>query len=170
MSVPPRLDDVPTPEAIAQALGRLATNAVMTWWILEKGRLLLGLDSVRSRVPTGAQGEKAYAVALRNYLNEAVARVESPQYRTILEVVLGIGDERWSNKAWRREKAKARRREAGRRFRPDEAGVPPDTIRQHHEPRAINALAHVIWQEESEARREALDRQHEQEDFTHTGP
>jgi transposase-like protein len=153
--IPPRLEEIPTQKAIAKALGRLSTNALMTWWILEKGRLLMGLDCVRAHLDPSAAEEKDYARALRKYLDSAVERVESPQHRVILEIVLGLGEEQWKAKDWRKQKAKVRRTEAGRKFRPDEGTVTFGTIRQHHEPRALKALAEIVLKDEQQARDEA---------------
>jgi hypothetical protein len=152
MSVPLRSADMPTQQALARALGRLATYGLRRWWILEKARLLLGLDCVRAHLPAESTREEDYADALRSYLDDAVQRMESPQYRTILEVVLGTGESRWNSKNWRKETAKVRRTEAGRRFRPGEHAVSYGTIRQHHEPRAVSALAEIVWADERRAR------------------
>jgi hypothetical protein len=157
MAIPSRLDDIPSQKAIAKALGRLCTNALMTWWILEKGRLLMGLDCVRAHLGPSASEEKDYARALRNYLETAVPRVESRQHRIILEIVLGLGNEKWKAKDWRKKKAKARRTEAGRKFRPSEGNVTYGTIRQHHEPRALQALAEIVLEDERLARNGSPD-------------
>lgn len=156
---------MPTERAIEKALGRLATNALVTWWILDSGRILLGLDCVRAYLPADPTDEKAYAIALRKYLEDATERVESRQYRIILEVVLGLGDDRWKAKEWRKRKAKVRREEAGRRFRGSDGIVRPETIRQHHEPRAIQALAAIMWSDERDARGEPPDDGVAGEDF-----
>jgi hypothetical protein len=114
---------------------------------------LLGLDCVRQYLPTNAHSERDYAIALRRYLEDAVQRVDSLQYRTLLEVILGVGDEDWKAKAWRAEKAKTRRREAGRVFRgSDDYRVEADTIRQHHEPKAVRILAEIVLHDEALAR------------------
>jgi hypothetical protein len=152
MAVPQRQSEMPTQEAIQGALSRLCTRGLRPFWILEVGRVLLGLDCVRRHVRPGSNDERDYVVALREYLEDAVQRVESPQYRTILEIVLGLGDDRWKTKAWRHEKASVRRREAGLRFRGDDETVEPNTIRQHHEPRAIRQLAEIVWRDENKAR------------------
>jgi hypothetical protein len=157
MAIPVRLDEIPSQKAIAKALGRLCTNALLTWWILEKGRLLMGLDCVRAHLSPNASDEKDYARALRKYLETAVERVESRQHRIILEIVLGLGDEKWKAKDWRKKKAKARRTEAGHKFRPNEGNVTFGTIRQHHEPRALQALAVIVLQDEQDARHESSD-------------
>ncbi len=155
--VPVRLDDIPSQKAIERALGRLCTNALLTWWILETGGVLLGLDCVHAQLAANSDNEKDYARALRKYLETAVARVESRRHRIILEVVLGLGDEKWKTKEWRKQKAKTRRAEAGRRFRPSEGTVKQGTIRQHHEPRAIQALSIIVLEDERLARAEPAD-------------
>lgn len=160
MSLPPRLSETPSKEAIKKGLSRLCTHALRRYWILEPdGRVLLGLDCVRAHLKEGApehEGaaeEDIYAYALCDYLEDAVQRVESRGYRVILEIVLGLGDEQWKAKQWRHETASVRREEAGRKFRPEEGVVLGDTIRQHHEPRAIHALAKIVWVDETEARK-----------------
>lgn len=156
MSIPARLDDIPNQKAIEKALGRLCTNALLTWWILETGGVLLSLDCVHAHLSANSSSEKDYARALRKYLETAVARVESRRHRIILEVVLGLGDEKWKTKEWRKQKTKTRRAEAGRRFR-GEGTVKQGTIRQHHEPRAIQALSIIVLEDERLARNKPVD-------------
>jgi hypothetical protein len=167
MPIPPRLVEVPTQEDIEKALGRLCTNALRTYWILEKGRKLMGLDCVREHLAAHPRDERGYALALRQYLEDPLERVESPQSRVILEIVLGLGDKRWKSRDWRREKAKARRKEAGRLFRGSdgEGKVGADTIRQHHEPKAVAALAELVWHDEIATR----SRAEQQDDGTQIG-
>src|SRR5271167_3670192 len=98
VSIPLRLEESPTRREVERSLGRLCTRAVRTYWILEVGRPLLGLDCVRQYLPTNAHSERDYAIALRRYLEDAVQRVDSLQYRTLLEVILGVGDEDWKAK------------------------------------------------------------------------
>jgi hypothetical protein len=81
------------------------------------------------------------------------------KYRIILEVVLGVGDDRWKTREWRNQVAKVRRAEARRRFRDPEGAVTFGTIRQHHEPRAIKALAAIIVNDETETRTETTGEQ-----------
>jgi hypothetical protein len=121
---------------------------------------LLGLDCVRGYVGADPT-ERDYADALRQYLEDAVQRVESPERRVVLEVVLGLGQDRWKSKAWRHETVEARRREAGRRFRVEEDQVTPGTIRKVHEPHAIQDLAKIMLRDERAARHEGV----EQEDY-----
>ncbi len=156
MALPPRLDQTPTLKELERALGSLSTNALRKWWILEAGRSLMGLDSVRAGLPSDAT-EGDYALALRRYLETAVDRVESPQRRSILEIVLGAGDARWKSGEWRSRTARERREEAGRLFRASDRPVTAGTIRQHHEPRAIRDLAMIVLGDEQRARGELLD-------------
>jgi hypothetical protein len=168
----PQLGDLPADDAVRDALARLSTKALRTYWILEpEGHLLLRLACVQKhlKVDAATAVEKDYARALRSYLEDAVQRVASLPYRTILEVVLGVGDPAWQAKSWRRETAKVRRARAGELFREEDEddeepgadkdaaeagvdGVAGDTIRQHHEPRAIKALAEVVLQDERQAK------------------
>ncbi len=148
-----RLPETPQREEIEEVLAVLCTNALKKWWILERGRSLLGLDCVRAHIGKD-DSEDAYAIALRSYLQDAIARLESPQNRTILEVVLGVGDPQWDNRKWRSNTAEIRRTEAGRRFRESERIVTDGTIRKLHEPRAIGELSEIIWQDERVARAE----------------
>src|SRR5580704_4735578 len=153
MTVPPRQQDMPTRRAVENALGRLCTNGLRKWWVLETARVLMGLDCVRAGLRSKTSlNEKDYVDALRTYLGAAIDKVESPQRQIILEVVLGIGEPRWETKEWRKESAKVRRKEAGRRFRNGERVVTAGTIRQHHEPRAIKELATIILADEEHAR------------------
>lgn len=116
MTVPARLTEMPTQRDIEVSLARLCTHALRTYWILEpEGWDLLGLDCVREHLVDDAD-ETEYANALRRYLETAVQRVASPAYRTILEVVLGLGQGQWKSKEWRHKKASERRAEAGRLF------------------------------------------------------
>ncbi len=118
---------------------------------------MLGLDCVRVRLVKNAK-EEDYADALREYLEGAVQRVESPERRVILEVVLGLGDEKWRAKSWRHKSVEVRREEAGRLFRPEEdETVTAGTIRKVHEPYAIRDLTEVILADEGKARGEAPD-------------
>lgn len=125
--------------------------------MLEAGRNLMGLDSVRAHLPDHSTTEEDYAIALRSYLETAVNRVESPQHRSILEIVLGLGDQQWKSREWRNRTALQRREEAGRRFRGSASPVTAGTIRQHHEPRAIADLANIILSDEQRERSELVD-------------
>jgi hypothetical protein len=152
-----RLEEPPSEEVLRAALARLCTKGLRTYWILEPdGHVLLGLECVQAHLePAESEAkDKDYAIALRQYLEDPVQRVQSPAHRAILEVVLGLGEPQWKTKDWRREKAKIRRQKAGSLFRgpDDDEAVEADTIRQYHEPRAIGALAKIVLEDEMKAR------------------
>ncbi len=166
-------EELPGEEVIEEGLARLCTKALRTYWILEPdGQSLLRLVCVQAylKADVAEPVERDYAKALRAYLEDAVQRVASLPYRKILEVVLGLGDPTWKAKSWRHQTAKVRRAEAGRLFREPEEdddddevsadalagesagdGVAGDTIRQHHERRAIKVLAEVVFLDEQQA-------------------
>jgi hypothetical protein len=153
MSVPRRLETLDK-NVIEQELQRLCAKALRRHWILERGRSLLGLDCVRTHLGENAR-EDDYADALREYLEGAVQRVESPERRVVLEVVLGLGEARWKAKSWRHESAETRRKRAGRLFRRgEEEDVKAGTIRKVHEPHAISDLAEIVMADEQARRAE----------------
>jgi hypothetical protein len=158
MSVPPRLAEIPKQATIEKVLGHLCTYALRKYWVVEQGRLLMGLDCVRAHLgadKVAAAGEEDLGAALVSYLEDAVEKIDSRQHRILLEVVLGLGAEQWQADSWRDQTATRRRAEAGRSFRGDGARpVTYGTIRQHHEPRAIRDLAEIICQDERLARDE----------------
>lgn len=151
MGVPRRLESVEN-QVIEKALRRLCAKALRRHWILENGRDLLGLDCVRAHLVEDAE-EDDYADALRDYLEGAVQQIESPERRVILEVVLGLGDEKWKAKAWRHKSVDSRQKEAGRLFRlEEEETVTAGTIRKVHQPHAIRDLTEVILADERKTR------------------
>ncbi len=142
--------DLPTQEAIEEALRHLIIYAARKKWILESGPTLTKLRIVRKKVDEDAS-EKEFALAVREYLENAVQRVKSSKNRVILEVVLGLGKKRWKAKSWRHEPVSVRRKEAGRHARADGPAT-ASTIRTYYEPRAIQELAKVILADEQKAR------------------
>ncbi len=162
MAVPDRYRKTPPLEDIERALRHLCTNALRTEWILdEKGGLpLLGLACVRDQIKPGAdkKDDTVYSQALRKYLKGAVERIKpNHPYRVVIEVVMGVGDEEWENKTWRKKSAKLRRTRAGEVVRPEAEDIKPDTIRQNYEPPACTELALIVWNEEREVRGEKAD-------------
>jgi hypothetical protein len=143
---------MPTVEEIDGALGALCRRALRSWWILEVGEVLIGLDCVRHYLPEQPKEDRDYVVSVRKYLETALGRMKSTQHRILLEVVLGLGDERWNNKEWRQHAAKERRAEAGRLFRESEDMVDESTIRRVYQPRATAELAQIIWSDEDTQR------------------
>lgn len=156
MLPPPRLPEVPDQGAIRDVLGQLSAMP-RGWWIVDNGQLLMGLDCTQRCVRPKPTSEEDYADAVRSYLDIAVGKVASRQHRVILEVVLGLGDEKWRSQEWRSKSLGKRREEAGRLFRGAEGGVKGGTIRQIHEPRAIEELAAIVWHDEKVARGESID-------------
>ena len=150
-----RHSELPSQEEIAAALRKIPKRALRTEWITEEagGRFLLGLECVQALVDPKASDEKAYSNGLRDYLRTAVARMGSDSNRILIEVVFGIGDKQWDNKKWRQKKAKVRRRQAGKEFRPESEPVAADTIRQSYEPKAVEELAAIVYEEEKRARK-----------------
>jgi hypothetical protein len=152
--MPPRLSEAPPLEAIKGTLSTLCTRGLRSWWIVESGVLLMGLDCARAYLISDPQEERDYAVAVRDYLETALGEMGSPPHRTIIEAVLGLGREEWRTEEWRNKSAFERREEAGRKFRGEGDIVASGTIRQVYEPRAIAELAEVISRDEQAARSE----------------
>lgn len=147
MAVPPRLEDLPKEQTIRKQLGTLCTYGLQPFWVIDSCRILLGLDCVRNHHADGEPTEEGLAEALGLYLAGAVDRVEKRQHRILLEIVLGLDPEMLG------KTAKERRAEAGRRFRgPDSKPVTFGCIRQHHEPRALDALTVVVYADECAVR------------------
>ncbi|HXC46189.1 MAG TPA: hypothetical protein VNU24_06245 [Solirubrobacteraceae bacterium] len=150
MPVPPRLGQLPDPIALKKEL-RLICRQPRGWFIAENAHILMGLDCVRSHVVNGpVQDEEVYADAVRRYLELAVLKVPSPQYRTLLMVVLGLGDDRWRKPEWRSKSLQERQDEAGRHIRKPET-VKLSTVRAH-QPKAVEALVPIILEDEAVAR------------------
>jgi hypothetical protein len=153
MSDPPRLRETPKRSTVEKILGHLCTGALKKYWVLEHGRPLMGLDCVRAYAGSRST-EDDLAAALVEYLEDAVQRVDSPQNRRLLEVVLGLGEADWRAESWREKTATERRAKAGRTFRgADARAVTFGTIRQHHEPKAIYDLATIVLADEKHARK-----------------
>lgn len=151
-----RVEGMPTQRAIEKALARLVQSGLRKRAIVETAPILIDLQQVRFEARADMR-KPDLAVATREYLGDAIARMESRRQRILLEILLGVGDSRWDNRDWRREPAKVRRREAGRYFRTGERQVTGGTIRQHYEPDAIRALAEILIADELGARQEARD-------------
>jgi hypothetical protein len=147
----------PSVGEIDKTLSALCTRGLRSWWVIDVGRRLMGLDCVRTYLKPNPTDERDYALAVRAYLEDALNDVRSLQHKIILEVVLGLGAKQWKTDDWRSQSAKDRRAEAGRRFRGGEQPVADGTIRQVYEPRARAELAKIIWRDEKLARGEPLE-------------
>ncbi len=122
---------------VREALGRLVKRGVSAAW-QPSMRPLLALPAVRRELGRAADADAPEI--LRKVLVDALGGIADPSYRRLLTIVLGL-DETYD------ELSVADRRElAGRVFRGGERRVGIGTIRQHHEPRALDELATVLLQ------------------------
>lgn len=128
---------------IRKALGRLVTKGAQPYWVMEAGRALLGLAAVRERLkPDDINDPEAETAALVAVLREAIDRLGHRPESALLTAVLGLDRDLLGRSAHER------RAIAGRVFRGESARVAAGTIRQHHEPKALDLLAEVLWSDE----------------------
>ncbi|HKG04619.1 MAG TPA: hypothetical protein VKB03_15710 [Conexibacter sp.] len=132
---------------VRRALGRLCTRGLLRYWIRSRAGPLLDLRCVQERAtkllnspgsPIDLNDSDGGPEALIEILREQVGGMRRSQVEKeegkLLWIVLGL-DPRFADKsAW------VRREAAGREFRGGEATVLAGTIRQLHEPRALDAL------------------------------
>jgi hypothetical protein len=118
------------------ALARIVTSGPDEAASQPELQALIDLPAVRQRVE--AEGESATADAIVDVLAEAVEGVSTPAYRRLLTIVLGLGA------PYRRLSPLERRTVAGKEFRGGTRPVKPNTVRQFHEPRALDELAAII--------------------------
>jgi hypothetical protein len=141
--------DSPDPRraAVRRALGRLCTKAVRGYWIHEEAQALLDLRCVRERSRRSAMERRVFheeedpdgrAEALVEVLRDLVGRIRTRPDGRLLWIVLGL------DPRWRARTATERRREAGKTFRGGVDPVGPNTIRQVHEPRALDRLTSLL--------------------------
>lgn len=135
----------PDAEAIHQALKRLCTKGVRPYWVKDYCSDLLMLKGVERRLPSREASRDEAVVALVEYLGELVERIGKDEDRIVLRVVLGL-DEKYLYKT-----AICRREVAGKMFRDGSDPVRAGTIRQYHEPRALQRLLALILKEEETA-------------------
>lgn len=115
------------------------------WSVIDDCRELLALRCVQERAERGARAtpEELFE-ALAAYLEHAVGKLDKFQHRRLLTIVLAIDE------SYRGTTAKHRRTKAGELFRgADSEPVTAGNIRQHHEPKAIAALADIMHDDES---------------------
>lgn len=139
----------PDPRAVPtrSALGRLCTRGLLRYWIRSRAGPLLDLGSVGDRArellqspgsPIDLNDSDGRPEALIEILRELVGGMRRSQLQKeegkLLWIVLGL-DPRFAGRS-----ARVRREAAGREFRGGEATVGAGTIRQLHEPRALDAL------------------------------
>jgi hypothetical protein len=134
----------PTKEAIYAALKRLCTKGVRPYWIKDYCSELLMLRGVEKRLLPDANRDEAVD-ALVSYLRDLVEQIGKNEDRIVLTVVLGL-DTRFLDKT-----AVCRRTVAGESFRDGSDPVRAGTIRQYHEPRALEKLCALILKDEDSA-------------------
>jgi hypothetical protein len=132
---PPAQQGPPTEKEVRHALARLVVRGVEAVWSPEL-QPLLRLPAVRQEVAEA--GEGSAPKALRSVLKRAVHSLASSQYRSLLNIVLGL-DRQYEDMS-----AGEKREVAGREFRGGTKPVSAGTIRQHHEPRALDELASLL--------------------------
>lgn len=125
----------PTEKEVRAALSKLVVHGVDAVWLPE-AQALLRLPAVRRKVVE--LGEEHAADALKAVLKAAVEQLGESQYRPLLTIVLGL------DAAYERLPAGEKRAVAGREFRGGTSKVSAGTIRQHHEPRALDQLASLL--------------------------
>lgn len=130
-------------EEVKKALGSLVRFGVEGLWT-ERAAPLLDLRTV-TRGTAGLSHKEALQ-RVRENLEAAIQEVPSPQHQDLLRIVLGLDVETASMSA------AERRAEAGRRFREGKRPVQGDTIRQYHEPQALEQLAAVLLRESAKSR------------------
>lgn len=131
---------VPREKEVRRALSRLVVQGVDAVWSPD-AQPLLRLPRVRARIDQ--LGEDRAATALREVLQEAINDLGPSQYRLLLTIVLGLGPQ------YKDLSAGEKRALAGRKFRGGHKRVSAGTIRQHHEPRALDELASLLISDEA---------------------
>jgi hypothetical protein len=136
-----------TEAEIRKALSRLVTHGAAAEWVPD-AQPLLDLTVTRERV--AELGEGGAGEALRDVLRDAAASLGSSQYERLLNIVLALEPE------YEGLAVTERREIAGAEFRGGARPVASGTIRQHHEPRALDQLAAALVARELESHRLAL--------------
>jgi len=131
----PKMTQMPTEREVRKALARLVARGIDSVWLPDV-QPLFRLPAVQEKV--AELGEDDAGDALRAVLEAAVERMGQSQYRSLLIIVLGLKPE------YAQLAAGERRRIAGLEFRGGVQPVSPGTIRQHHEPKALDELAAVL--------------------------
>lgn len=125
----------PDEKEVRAALARLVAHGIDSVWLPET-QALLEVPSVRRKIEE--LGADHAGDALRQVLSDAVESLGQSQYRRLLTIVLGLEPE------YAEMSAGDKRSIAGQQFRGGSKPVGPGTIRQHHEPRALDELAAVL--------------------------
>jgi hypothetical protein len=142
---------------IRKRLGELVTVGMVPEQVADVGEELLELEIVSRRVKLSAaateeEEDLAYATALTSLLREAVEPLRPKKYRRLLKCVLPLKKELLGKSIDERREAaaKAFNKKGGKE------GVKPGTIRTYHEPRALDKLAQLLIEMETDFRGEVL--------------
>ncbi len=127
--------ELPSEKAVRGALARLITHGVESIWLPDI-QPLFELPAVKAKL--SELGEDHAAEALRAVLEGAIGDMGQSQYRSLLTIVLGLDPQ------YEDLQAGAKREIAGQKFRGGARPVSAGTIRQHHEPRALDELARLL--------------------------
>lgn len=141
---------MPSARAIRKALGRLVRNGADPYWVGEDGHILLDLRCVQDRAERDFKGKPdAQALALIEILRELIeSKIAKKQVRRLLEILFDF------DRDYPESTAKKRRTVAGEQFRDGKKQVTQGTVRQYHEPRALDRLAELLVEYERQARGE----------------
>jgi hypothetical protein len=122
-------------QRVRRALATLVRTGPSGFWGVE-ARALFELPAVLNRVIDVSDAEAPHVV--REVVEAGIERVPSHDYRDLLTVVLGF------DPAADGVSARQRRQLAGRQFRKGGRPVAEGTVRQYHEPRALDLLAEAL--------------------------
>ena len=144
---------MPTEKAIRKALGRLVRNGADPYWVNEDAFVLLELQCVKGRAESDFSGEEyPEAAALIAILQELIeTKIKRHQVRKLLLILFDF------ERDYPESTAKTRRTVAGEQFREGKKQVTRGTVRQYHEPRALDRLAELLVAAERSARAEDKD-------------
>ena len=143
---------MPSEKAIRKALGRLVKNGADPYWVNEDAFILLELRCVKGRAEQDFQGEQyPEATALITILRELVEKIERHQIRKLLWILFDFDRDHPESTA------KIRRTIAGEQFRDGKKQVTRGTVRQYHEPRALDRLCELLIALERSVRAEDKD-------------
>lgn len=144
---------MPTEKAIRKALGRLVRNGADPYWVNEDAFVLLELRCVKERAKKDFSGDEyPEAAALIAILQELIeTKIERHQVRKLLLILFDF------DRDYPESTAKTRRTVAGEQFRDGKKQVTRGTVRQYHEPRALDRLSELLVAAERSARAEDKD-------------
>jgi hypothetical protein len=133
----------PDRQAVRKGLARLVAHGAASVWLPES-QALIELPAVREKLRQLGPGREEEALVA--VLRDAVEQLGTSQHRQLLTIVLALDD------AYAGMTARERRERAGQDFRGGTHQVSWGTIRQHHEPRALDELTSLLLSETAEGR------------------